>query len=125
MAADRAIRIVYADDNATYRTRLVRSLLAEPQIEVVALAVDGPAALDAIRTHHPDVALVDVRAPGMSGLDIAETVTSEALATRILLLAELPVDSTRRVLQAVGVRGVVDRDSSRGEICAAVAAAAG
>ena len=39
------------------------------------------------------------------------------------LLAALPVESTRRVLQAVGLRGVVDRAATRGEICAAVAAA--
>ncbi len=122
----RQIRVVYADDNATYRTRLLRSLMNEPSIEVVAVAVDGHAALDAIERHKPDVALVDLRTPGVSGLDIAEHVAAHdpPLPTRVLLLAALPVESTRRVLQAVGLRGVVDRASSRGEICAALTAAA-
>jgi len=126
MSDARRIRIVYADDNATYRTRLLRSLVTEPGIEVVAVAVDGQAALDAIERHRPDVALIDLRTPGISGLDIAEQVAAHEppLPTRVLLLAALPVDSTRRVLQAVGLRGVVDRGSTRGEICAALAAAA-
>ncbi len=126
MSGPRRIRVVYADDNATYRTRLLRALVAEPGIEVVAVAVDGQAALHAIERHQPDVALVDLRTPVVSGLDIAEHVAARKppLPTRVLLLAALPVESTRRVLQAVGLRGVVDRASTRGEICAALAAAA-
>lgn len=122
----RRIRVVYADDNATYRTRLLRSLITEPGIEVVAVVVNGQAALLAIERHRPDVALVDLRTPGISGLAIAEHVAGHdpPLPTRVVLLASLPVESTRRVLQAVGLRGVVDRASTRGEICAALAAAA-
>lgn len=126
MSDTRRIRVVYADDNATYRTRLLRSLITEPGIEVVAVAVDGQAALRAIERHRPDVALIDLRTPGISGLDIAESIATHEppLSTQVLLLAALPVESTGRVLQAVGLRGVVDRASTRGEICAALAAAA-
>ncbi len=126
MPAARKVRVVYADDNAPYRTQLLRTLMAEPAVEVVAVVVDGRAALDAIEQHRPDVALVDLRTPGISGLDIAEQVAAHdpPLPTRVLLLAALPVESTRRVLQAVGLHGVVDRASTRVEICAAVAAAA-
>jgi DNA-binding NarL/FixJ family response regulator len=127
MVLARPVRVVYADDNAAYRTRLLRSLVAEPNIEVVAVAVDGHAALAAITHHQPDVALIDLRTPGASGLDIAEQVAAldPPIPTRVLLLAALPVDSTRRVLEAVGLRGVVDRASSRGEIVASLAQAAG
>ena len=124
MAMALRTRVVYADDNPAYRTRLLRSLLVDPTIEVVGVAVDGPAALAAIKDHEPDVALIDLRTPGVSGLDIAEQVSAAGLPTRVLLLAALPVESTRRVLQAVGLRGVVDRASSRGDICAALTAAA-
>ena len=122
----RKVRVVYADDNATYRTRLLRSLMAEPGIDVVAVAVDGAAALAAIERHQPDVALVDLSTPGISGLDIAERVAAHdpPIPTRVLLLAALPLASTRRVLQAVGLRGVVDRASTRQEITAALTAAA-
>ena len=127
MSEDRPIRVVYADDDASYRTRLLRSLVAEPSIEVVAVTVDGKAALTAIKHHQPDVALLDLSTPGVSGLDIAEQVAQlePAVATRVLLLAAVPVDATGRVRQAVGPRGVVDRASSRTEIVASLAHAAG
>lgn len=127
MSVDRRIRVVYADDDISYRTRLLRSLIAEPSIEVVAVTVDGEAALTAIKRHEPDVALLDLSTPGVSGLDIAEQVAQlePAVATRVLLLTALPVDSTGRVRQAVGPRGVVDRASSRSEIVASLANAAG
>ena len=121
----RRIRVVYADDDAGYRTGLLRSLLGRPGIEVVAVAVDGKAALQAIEEHHPDVALVDLGTPGISGIDVAEQVAARRglRPTRVLLLASAPVASTRRVLQAVGLRGVVDRASSKDDICAALTAA--
>lgn len=120
----RPLRVVYADDNASYRTRLLRSLLAEPSIEVVAVTVDGEAALAAIERHQPDVALLDLGTRGLSGLDVAEQLAElePAVTTRVLLLAALPIESTRRVLQAVGRRGLVDRASSRTEIVASLAA---
>lgn len=125
MVEPRRIRVVYADDDADHRTGLLRALLGKPGIEVVAVAVDGPAALRAIEAHHPDVALVDLSAPGISGVDIAEQVSERRalLPTRVLLLAAKPGGSTRRVLQAVGLRGVVDRASSDDDICAALTAA--
>lgn len=122
MNPSRRIRVVYADDNPLYRTLLLRSLLDDPGLDVVAVAVDGHAAMDAIELHRPDVALVDASAPGWSGIAVAEQVAVHRppLPTRVLLLAALPVESTRRVLQAVGSRGVVDRASPRTEICAAL-----
>lgn len=127
MALAHPVRVVYADDNAAYRTRLLRSLVAEPDIEVVAVTVDGDATLAAIKHHRPDVALIDLRTPGVSGVDVAEQVAAldPPITTRVLLLAALPVESTRRVLEAVGLRGVLDRTSSRGEIVASLSQAAG
>jgi two-component system nitrate/nitrite response regulator NarL len=126
MPESHPVRVVYADDNAAYRTRLLRALVSTPGIEVVAVVVDGRAALQAIEQHHPDVALVDLSTPGISGLDIAERVaaTRPQIRTRVLLLTALPMPSSRRVLQAVGLRGVVDRASPRGDILAALTAAA-
>ncbi len=125
MPEARPVRVVYADEDAPYRTRLLRCLVASPAIDVVAVAVDGRAALDAIERHRPDVALVDLRTPGVGGLGIAEHIASHdpPLPTRVLLLAALPVESSRRVLQAVGLSGIVDRASPRDDICAALAAA--
>ena len=123
MRQQKRIRVVYADDDSNHRTELLRSLLDEPGIEVVAVAVDGEAALQAIEEHQPDVALVDLGAPGISGIAEDVAARGDELPTRVLLLEATPIEPTPLVEQAVGPRGVVDRASSEDDICAAVAAA--
>ena len=105
MPEARRIRVVYADDDAGHRTGLLRSLVSEPGIDLVAVAVSGEAALAAIERHHPDVALVDLHDPGISGCDVAARIATHhpPLRTRVLQL---------------------DPQRTRGEICAALAAAA-
>jgi chemotaxis response regulator CheB len=118
-ALDR-VTVVYADDDAPYRTSLLHELLEDPRIDVVAVAVDGDAALRAIREHEPDVALIAEETAGLSGLDLAEAVamSEPRPATRVALLAALPlaVRALARAEAAVGADGVLDRTAARGEI---------
>ena len=66
-----------AEDEAPQRTALLDMLArAWPGLEVVAACEDGPSALDAARTHRPDVAFLDIRMPGVSGLDVAREVVA-------------------------------------------------
>ena len=126
MDATPRVTVVYADDDAQYRTRLLHVLLEDASIDVPAVVVDGDAALRAIRDLRPDVALLDVATPGLSGLDIAEAVQADgAGTTRVLLLCELPLASAARATAAVGNDGIVDRALPREEILALVRAAAG
>ena len=65
---DERVRVVVGDDHPMIRDGVVRALTASGAIEVLAEADDGTSALEAIRTHRPQVALLDYRMPGMDGI---------------------------------------------------------
>jgi len=71
------LRVLVAEDEAQQRARLVRYLETRPDATVVAEASDGRAALDAIRTHRPDLVLLDVQMPELTGLGVLEALAPE------------------------------------------------
>src|ERR1700757_3698570 len=81
------VRVVVADDHPLYREGVVRALNASGSVQVVSEAEDGATALQLIKTHRPDVALVDFRMPGMDGSQIAAAIQRDELPTRGLLLS--------------------------------------
>ncbi len=101
------IRLVVADDHPLILDGLENLFRLEDDFEVVASCNDGPETLGAIRQLHPDVAVLDIRMPGMSGLEVARAIRGEKLPTRLVLLtAEL---ADEEMLEAVHleVQGVV------------------
>src|SRR5579871_6998631 len=61
------VRVVVADDHPLYREGVVRALTASGRVDVVAQSEDGRGALDQIREHSPDVALIDYKLPELDG----------------------------------------------------------
>ncbi|WP_034260719.1 response regulator [Actinospica robiniae] len=80
------IRVVIADDDALLRAGVAVVLGCEPDIEVVGEAGDGIAAVELCRAVAPDVALVDVRMPGIDGVEATSRIVTAGLATRVLVL---------------------------------------
>jgi two-component system LytT family response regulator len=74
---DIRLRVVVADDEPIAQRGLERLLRAHPTVEVAAVCANGTEALEAIRRHAPDLALLDVAMPGMSGLDVVRALTPE------------------------------------------------
>src|SRR4051794_41952443 len=70
-----------------FREGVVRALVSSGEIDVVAQAEDGLQALELIRTHQPQVALLDYRMPGMDGAEVAAAVNRDELSTRVLLVS--------------------------------------
>jgi DNA-binding NarL/FixJ family response regulator len=81
------IRVILADDHTLVRAG-VRALLEKmPEVRVVAEASNGREVLDYVRTHQPDVVVMDIAMPGLNGLEAAERLTAEFPQTRIIILS--------------------------------------
>ncbi|BBB39491.1 response regulator [Mycobacteroides abscessus] len=114
------VRVVVGDDHPLFREGVVRALTASGQITVVAEAENGAGALELIREHRPDVALVDYRMPELDGTQVAAAVRRDELPTRVLLLSAH--DDAAIVYRALeeGAAGFLSKESTRTELVGAV-----
>ena len=114
------IKVVLVDDHELVRTGF-RMILQQPSdIEIVGEASSAEDGLRLIRAEHPDVALVDVHMPGMSGVEMTERVVRAKLSTRIVVLTVVEdVRFPRRLLE-VGALGYLTKACSSEELVTAV-----
>jgi two-component system nitrate/nitrite response regulator NarL len=118
------VSVYVGEDHPIYLEGLVRALAQRPEFDVVGSSHDGREALDEIRALKPDVAILDENMPGLTGNDVLQAISRDALATRVIMLTA-SLDSAV-VFRAVanGVRGYLTKDSDRSTICDVVAAVA-
>ena len=114
------MRVVIADDHPLYRDGVVRALSASGRVEVVAEAEDGRAALEEIRKHEPDVALVDYRLPDLDGVEVTHAVIRDELPTRVLLVSAFTDSGLVYNALQVGAAGYIAKDARREQIVNAV-----
>ena len=102
-----AIRVAIADDHRMVLEALEQVLRLEPDVDVVATCIDGLEAVEAVRKHHPDVLILDIRMPRLDGLGVLRELGGSEPQTRVVLLTA-GLDE-REVVEAIrlGVRGVV------------------
>ncbi|ARQ70805.1 response regulator transcription factor [Streptomyces marincola] len=125
-AAGGAVRVVVADDQDLVRAGLRVLLENDPLITVVGEAADGRAALAAVRELRPDVVLMDLRMPGMGGLDATAALRAdERLAgTRVLILTTFDDDEDILAAVGLGAAGYLLKDAPSEELRRAVRTAA-
>jgi two-component system, NarL family, nitrate/nitrite response regulator NarL len=114
------VRVVVGDDHPMFREGVVRALTMSGEVDVVAQAEDGKSAFEFIKTHEPDVALLDYRMPGMDGAEVAAAVRRDELATRVLLLSAHDESAIVYHALAEGAAGFLPKESSRTDIVNAV-----
>jgi DNA-binding NarL/FixJ family response regulator len=120
MKSTKPIRILVVDDHFMVRMGLSASLNVEPDMEVVAEVGTGEAALEAYRQHQPDLVIMDVRLPGMTGSEAAGVIVREFPEAAILMLStHSGEEEIYRSLQA-GARGYVLKSVMREELLRAI-----
>ena len=114
------ISVVLADDQALMRMGFRMVLEAEEDINVVGEASDGTAALAQAKALHPDVILMDVRMPGMNGIEATELIARECPGTRVLILTTFDLDEYAFAGLRAGASGFLLKDTRPTELAEAI-----
>jgi two-component system NarL family response regulator len=124
MAGLGKLRVVVADDHPVVREGVVAIINRQPDMKVVAEAADGRAAVEATLTERPDVTLLDLRMPRVSGLEAMRDIRRLVPSARILVLTTFDGDEdVYRALQE-GAHGYLLKDLPSSELLTAIRCAA-
>lgn len=115
-----AVRVVLVDDQRLMRDGLRTLLDLETDIDVVGEAEDGQAALDAVATHSPDVVLMDVRMPGMDGVEATRRLQADYPTVKVIILTTFDEDEVVFEGLRAGAVGYLLKAVSSDELAAAI-----
>ena len=116
------MRILLVDDHALVRAGIRALLESLPGLEVVGECGDGLAALERVRRDPPDVVLLDVTLPGLSGLEVVSRVARMGVPTRVVMLSmHASAEHAARAF-AGGAAGYLNKDAAFDELATALAA---
>jgi DNA-binding NarL/FixJ family response regulator len=121
------IRVLLADDQALVRSGFAALLDAEEDIEVVGEAADGEEAVRVASRTRPDVVLMDIRMPGMDGVEATRSITArrELDGVHVVILTTFDLDEYVFESLRAGASGFLVKDTDAGELIKAVRVAAG
>ncbi len=114
---DGHIRVLVADDHPIYADGLAAAIANAGDLALIGTCGDGTAALAQIRTAAPDVAVLDLRMPGLSAQDLRQEVAGECAV--LILSAHLGGDDVHECL-SLGAAGYIAKEADRGDILAAI-----
>ena len=114
------VRVLLVDDQSLLRMGFRMILAAEEDIEVVGEASDGETAFAQAAALRPDVILMDVRMPGVNGIDATERIVSELPESRVIILTTFDLDEYAFAALRVGASGFLLKDSPPEELVHAV-----
>jgi len=120
---DVGIRVVVADDHGVVRAGL-SAILTAAGCDVVGEAADGRAALEVLRVHRPDVALLDAALPGLSGLEVASRVARRLPGVQVVIVSMFDEPAWKAEAARVGASAYILKGASPEELVDAVHAAA-
>lgn len=114
------IRVVVADDEELVREGLVAIVASQPDLEVVATASDGAEAVTAVAEQQPDVVLMDIRMPGVDGLEATRRIVSASDAARVLVLTTVELDEVVYAALRAGASGFLLKSVPREQLWAGI-----
>lgn len=103
-------RIVLADDQLLIRAGIRALLDSLSGYRIIAECSDGQSAIAAVQQHHPDIVLLDIAMPGMSGIDVARTLRAGRAEARLLILSSIEQPTIVEQALASGVDGYLLKD---------------
>lgn len=117
-----ALRVLVADDHVLFREGVTALIAADPSLELVGAVATGEAAVEEATATQPDVVLMDIRMPGISGIDATRLITSASPHIGVLILTMFEDDHLVFAALRAGARGYLLKDAGREEVLRAVRA---
>jgi DNA-binding NarL/FixJ family response regulator len=114
------IRVLIADDQALVRGGFRMILEEQPDIEVIGEAADGRGAIEEARLRKPDVVLMDVRMPGMDGIEATRRLHDSDLGSRVLMLTTFDLDEYVYEAMKAGASGFLLKNAPPDQLADAV-----
>ena len=114
------VRVVVAEDHDVMRGLIREILDSNPGIEVVDEAVNGVEALELVRTHSPDVLVLDLQMPILSGMEVVKSVSEEKLPVKVLVVSSYSEPHYIKAVMEYGVAGYITKDEVHHELVKAV-----
>ena len=123
---DRMTTVLIVEDHPLYRDGVVRAVSSDPRLRPVGVAADGPTALVLAEELEPDIALLDLRVPGLDGIEVCARITAHRppLPTRVVLLSAYQDSGLVALARRAGAAAFLGKEASRAELCDALVAAA-
>jgi DNA-binding NarL/FixJ family response regulator len=119
-----AVRVVLTDDETDVRVLLRTALRVDERCEVVGEASDGVEAIEVVKAQRPDVVVLDLRMPKMSGEEAALAIRTESPETAIVVFSAYITDKSETA-RALGATACIDKDTPIREVIDALVAAGG
>ena len=118
----RRLRVLVVDDHPMYRDGLVMTLAATADFETVGEARDGETALEVAAATRPDIVLMDLRLPGISGIEATRRLVATDPGIRVVVVSMLEDDDSIFAAMRVGASGYLLKGSDRDELLSAMRA---
>jgi DNA-binding NarL/FixJ family response regulator len=112
----RRIRVLVVDDHAVVREGICALLSLQKDMEVIGEAVDGRDAIDKVQRLMPNVAVMDIVMPVMSGLDATKRITKEYPETKVLILTQYDEEENMFVAKQVGAYGFIAKSAASSDL---------
>ena len=116
MSADRPISVLCVDDHPLFRAGIAYVIANQPDIELVGVASSGSEGIALSMEHTPDVVLMDLRLPDMSGITALSSIRRRQTNTRVIMLTTFEGDAEVQRALAAGARAYVLKSTSPGEL---------
>ena len=117
--------VLIVDDHPLFRNGLRQVIADDPRFELAGETGDGTIALELIREKKPDVAVLDVNLPGLSGLEIAQQLQGRRILTRLIILTMHKEEEIFNRALNLGVGGFILKENAVDEIVKAIITVAG